>query len=268
MSKGKEMPWSVAVLTVMQELKGPVHYKEIAEEIAKRKLRTSLGATPAQTVNATNFQANAKDANYGVVGVGKGFYQLKDKVGTSDLPVAKAEQVVEAAAPDSEVNVGLIRSFGIYWRAELVDWKSSPKLLGAEQDGAAPVDFSEQRGVYILYDRNRVLYVGRVVDRGLGQRLYQHTKDRLTGRWDRFSWFGLRPVLDDASLGEIGEVPLKADFVIATLEALLIEALEPAQNRRGGDQFAVYEYLQVTDPAIAVREDERMVMKLIAKLKS
>jgi hypothetical protein len=43
--------------------------------------------------------------------------------------------------------------------------------------------------------------------------------------------------------------------VIETLEALLIESLEPPLNRKRGDNFSGAEYLQVLDPDI---ENRRM----------
>lgn len=45
-----DMKWRDAIITVLQDADGAMHYTEIAEEIAKRKLRKNLGATPAATV--------------------------------------------------------------------------------------------------------------------------------------------------------------------------------------------------------------------------
>ena len=69
-----------------------------------------------------------------------------------------------------------------------------PRLLGVQQTGSTPVNFTEQVGVYVLYDVHRPVYVGRVTEPRIGIRLFDHTRDRLTGRWDRFSWFGVRGV--------------------------------------------------------------------------
>ncbi|MCD2451494.1 hypothetical protein GO003_013950 [Methylicorpusculum oleiharenae] len=41
--------------------------------------------------------------------------------------------------------------------------------------------------------------------------------------------------------------------LVATLESLLIEALEPPQNRKRGDDFAI-EYIQGIDPELKERE--------------
>ena len=45
-------------------------------------------------------------------------------------------------------------------------------------------------------------------------------------------------------------------------EAILIEGLEPRQNRKGGNDFG-FEFIQVPDTEM---EDEKMTMKVIQKL--
>ncbi|MBK8385370.1 MAG: hypothetical protein IPL11_06765 [Candidatus Accumulibacter sp.] len=42
--------------------------------------------------------------------------------------------------------------------------------------------------------------------------------------------------------------------MIGTLEALLIESLEPPQNRKRGDDFSAVEYIQDIDPELRERE--------------
>ncbi len=71
----------------------------------------------------------------------------------------------------------------------------------------------------------------------------------MSARWDRFSWFGLLPVSDSGQIGSLPEV-YGAAKLIPALEAILIEALEPRQNRKRGDDLAAVEYLQKVDPEI------------------
>ena len=78
-------------------------------------------------------------------------------------------------------------------------------------------------------------------------RLKFHTTDRLGGRWDRFSWFGLRSVGPDGKLSD-PSLRWSHSVVIETMEAVLIESLEPPLNRRRGDNLESVEYLQVEDP--------------------
>jgi len=87
---------------------------------------------------------------------------------------------------------------------------------------------------------------------------FEHTQDRLRGRWNRFSWFGVLSVKDDGVLGEM-ESDFSSEKLLETFEAVLIEVLEPPLNRKRGDGFSAIEYLQVTDPNIEREE----VMKLL-----
>jgi hypothetical protein len=48
------------------------------------------------------------------------------------------------------------------------------------------------------------------------------------------------------------------------MEALLIEGLEPPQNRRQGEGFNAVEFIQVTDPDIA-REQTREAIAQLTK---
>src|SRR5690606_469469 len=126
-------------------------------------------------------------------------------------------------------------------------------------------DFYKQLGIYLLYDGREVIYVGRTTDRPLGRRLFEHTIDRLSARWDRFSWFGLLPV---SETGQIGEVPdsYNAAKLIPALEAIMIEATEPRQNRKRDDDLAAVEYLQMVDPEIKRRKDKATLDAALNKL--
>ncbi len=52
-------------------------------------------------------------------------------------------------------------------------------------------------------------------------------------------------------------------MLIVTMEALLIEGLEPPQDRRRGDDFRAVEFLQVEDPDI----QKSQILSLIDELK-
>jgi hypothetical protein len=166
---------------------------------------------------------------------------------------------------DDEDETGLINAFGVYWRRNWVLW-SSVRLLGQQQTLSDPVDFSGEKGVYLLYDRRDVVYVGRATKQTLGERLKRHTVDRLNGRWDRFSWFGVYPVSEDGSLLSGATDTFSLENLIGTMEALLIEGLEPPQNRKGGDGFRDVEFVQVKDPKIQKTRFAQLMDKLKKKL--
>ena len=118
----------------------------------------------------------------------------------------------------------MIRSYGVHWRADRVNWgKQGPNnrgtLLGAASKSARAisVDFRRQRGIYALYADYELVYVGQTgsgSDR-LFKRLKAHRFDHLSERWNRFSWFGTQWVtqqhklsMDTAALHEAVEAGL------------------------------------------------------------
>lgn len=257
----KDTPWREAVVQVLKGAGTAMHYTEIAEQIQKQGLRKSLGATPANTV-ATTISLSVKHdgPETPFIKTEPGRFMYKGAQGSvNDLEAA--EDLGEPVADNP-----VVKCVGMYWNVDRVDWKTKPRLLGRQQLGSASVDFGDQVGVYLLYDRNRVVYVGRAVERPLGVRLSEHLKDRLNGRWDRFSWFGLRGV-DESGKLTTSDFTANMSQMISLMEALLIEALEPPLNRKRGDDFSEREYLQVDDPQLAARQQKAMVEKLLSNLK-
>lgn len=260
-----DMPWKSAILRVLNDAAGPMHYADVAQAIIDNGYRASVGATPAATV-AANLSQHLKGD---VIRVRPGVYETTKtrlEVGARDigLGVTGATGIPEGNDADVDAEeMGLINAFGMFWRRSEVDWsRRDARLLGAQQSGSREVDFGSQAGVYLLYDGSRVVYVGRVTEPRLGRRLWEHTRDRLTGRWDRFSWFGVRKVRADGSLMPVPGTGIAPESLIATMEALLIEGLEPPQNRRQGDGFNALEYIQNRDPEAAKRD----VLKELSRL--
>lgn len=252
-------PWRDAIEKVLKEAGTTLHYTDIADRIVKAKLRTSVGATPAATVSAfLTTTIKAQGANSPFVKVGRGEYILRGLASVDEQSKAVDEEKID------EAQYEIVTSFGMFWRRTLVGWSSTPRLLGMQQLGAKQVDFSGQIGIYLLYDGREVIYVGRSTDRPLGRRLYEHTADRLATRWDRFSWFGLLPVSDDGKLGS-----LPADYIsqkiVPAIEAILIEALEPRQNRRRGDDLSAVEYVQKEDPEIRRKQLKETLESVLDK---
>lgn len=260
------MSWREAIERVLGEECKPLHYAEISELILSRGYYKTEGATPDSTVNAQITGSIKHDGEKSpFLKVSRGTFSLRvaKPANTTSIPVSptialppatpKVLKEAQTSTVDQEPDESVIRCLGMYWQRDLVIWKNDPRVFGKQQALSKPVDFGTQRGIYILYDHHTVVYVGRSVDRPLGKRLYEHTIDRLGSRWNRFSWFGLLSVTDE---GKLVETPIKVALpsLIATLEALLIEALEPPQNRRRGDDFTVMEYIQDIDPEIKERE--------------
>lgn len=253
----------------MGEADGPLHYSEISEQILSRGYYETAGATPAATVNAQiTSSIKHEGSNSPFVKVGRGTFTLRSKGAAAvsgPLPARPAAETIDAEV-EAEDSESVIRCFGMYWQRDLVVWKNDPRMFGKQQANAKAVDFGKQNGLYILYDHHTVVYVGRAIDRPLGRRLYEHTIDRLGSRWNRFSWFGFHDV---TNAGVLRDVPLKTSLaaLVATLEALLIESLEPPQNRKRGDDFTAIEYIQDVDPELKEREIQNTLRAIEQKLR-
>lgn len=251
----KEHTWQEAIQLVLREAGGPLHYVRISEQIIAQGLKTRVGANPAGSVAAVLSQA-LSDENSLFQRVGSGEYALKET-----LRQAPAQVTTASVQDETEIETGALRAFGMYWQRDLVVWSGKPRLFGRQGPGASEVNFCDQVGVYLLHDRDRVIYVGRATDT-MFARLKAHTIDRLGGRWDRFSWFGLRSVREDGSLSEPSSAWTHT-VVIETLEALLIESLEPPLNRRRGDNLSAAEYLQTPDPEIDKMRKSQVITDML-----
>lgn len=265
-----EKSWKEAIKRVLSESKSPLHYTEISEEILSRGYYETDGATPAATVNAQLASSIKHDGEKSpFIRVAKGIFTLKHKdISNATNPQSIKQETNTGKIVDAEVEASdsIIQSFGMYWQRDLVVWRNDPKMYGKQQALAKPVDFGKQKGIYILYDHHTVVYVGRSIDRPLGKRLFEHTMDRLGSRWDRFSWFGL---LDVTQQGDLRETNLNTSLasLVATLEALLIESLEPPQNRKRGDDFSAIEYIQDIDPELKEREIQNTLRSIEQKMR-
>ncbi len=257
----EDLPWREAIEKVLKEAGTSLHYSDIADRIVASKLRKSIGATPSATVSyylTTTIKAQGAKAPF--LKVGKGEYILRGLATAAQPPkTPEEEEKVEEGQYD------IVTSFGMFWRRNLVSWGPSAKLLGTQQIGSSPVDFGGQLGIYLLYDGREVIYVGRSTERPLARRLYEHTADRLATRWDRFSWFGLLPVSEQGKLGVLPRDYLSQKIVPA-LEAVLVEAMEPRQNRRRGDDLSAVEYIQKEDPEIKKKQLKETFDSFIEKV--
>jgi len=61
---------------------------------------------------------------------------------------------------------------------------------------------------------------------------------------------------------------VETNIVIATMEAVLIEGLEPRQNRKRGDDCQAIEFLQVEDPRLEMNRKLAVVHELTEHLKT
>lgn len=246
-----EKTWREAIIRVLKEAGTAMHYSDIAEAILTNGYYKPDGATPAATVNSqvsASIKADGVKSPY--IRVSPGTFALRDVKETSNEP---APTSVATPSQDNDITGKFINAFGMYWQRDLVLWKKTPKLYGRSPASSFVIDFSKQRGVYLLYDHHTPVYVGRSTDQTISDRLFVHTNGRMAGRWNRFSWFGVLEPNNEGKLQETNSSLSESD-IISTLEAILIETLEPPQNRRQGDGFAGREFIQDIDPEIKKKQ--------------
>ena len=257
----QEMPWSAAIVLILEDAGEPLHYQEIARLIGERELRTLSGTTPVATVRGLLSQMTSEgnrvyDAR--IQRSARGVYEFVDPAQPVEVEDDRddIDDTIEEQAGVGPRIVG-VPAFGLYWEKEKVNWgRGSSGILGRQAVGSNAVDFSEQRGVYLLHKERSIVYVGRTTDT-LRRRLDWHNKDSKAPRWNRFSWFGFRDVNDDT--GELEGLPSEVNtpHLLTILESVLIEALEPPVNGRRGDYMGIL-YEQVPDPRIQEQEDAKI----------
>ncbi len=134
----------------------------------------------------------------------------------------------------------LIRAFGQFWNPEIIEWgKQGPsnkgQLLGDVRIGTkyVTIDFWEAKGIYVLFDRFKCVYVGKALESSIGFRLRSHLSDRFAGRWDMFTFFSVSTVNKiKKNTRDPGQRQVTKGTTINTLEALAILVADPNLNRK------------------------------------
>lgn len=169
----------------------------------------------------------------------------------------------------------LIKTYGLFWKREDVFWgrpKKSGNLFGipAHKKKANPIDFREQTGIYVLYADYKIVYIGQAGNGNakLFTRLKKHCNDDLAGRWNQFSWFGLKYVLKEGALSkDVLSASIPRKTMLNHIEAILIDASEPPLNRQGGRWGQlIKQYLQHRDDENLGYTDKEILRKLEKKI--
>ena len=124
-----DLKWKEAIERVLNEEKKQLHYTIIAELIAERGYRKSLGATPQDTVSA-QLSTDVKKADSIFAKTDKGYYILRKYLNQTDNnSIDDNEPEIINDIIVTTDNHKIINAFGIYWNRNLVHWKSQPDLL-------------------------------------------------------------------------------------------------------------------------------------------
>lgn len=269
------MQWKYAIMKVLQDHVGLMHYTEIADSVMNQELRDRYGATPANTVNVYLFK-NPYLFEYLDNDESSG-WRLKEIVPENELAEMKRQFVIrdeilrrKAAAlqlDDSQEDTGqeeiigddeqddisedtpsdmesldaqkktnFVTSKGIMWKRDActIDSKGM-RLYGIQntKELTQYIDFTYQVGIYILYMDKNPVYVGQAIKQSLGIRLKQHTVDRLRSSWNRFSWFGIKPIDNNGQLVDLEDQAYSTKALINGLEGVLIDIVGIANLRNG-----------------------------------
>lgn len=165
----------------------------------------------------------------------------------------------------------IIANMGLFWLRDAVYWgergagkkgRLRGKLSTALKSN--PVDFWKQIGIYALYSDYQLAYVGQSGGRsaGLGPRMRVHLTDDFAGRWNMFSWIGLRFVKrTDSDLSNLmmnSQRNARVSALLDVFEGILIAFAEPrlnGQDGRFGDDVA--RYIQVPDEKAVSADQQR-----------
>ena len=165
----------------------------------------------------------------------------------------------------------MIRNYGLFWREDRIFWGWRGKqghLNGQEVDNrtgktkttSRPIDFQYQIGIYALYYDFELVYIGQAgastKDGGKGRtlldRFRDHRDNRHSGRWDRFSWFGVQNVKSNKELSDYYKAVTKVTNrqILDLFEAVPIALSEPKLNlQRGNLKDYATQYSQWYDPS-------------------
>ncbi len=154
----------------------------------------------------------------------------------------------------------LIKAYRQYWNPDIVDWgKQGPSNKGKlhgdvkfKDNKAIAIDFWNAKGIYVLFDRFKCIYVGKALESSIGNRLRSHLSDRLAGRWDMFSFFTVSTInkttKNTRDTNDLGHRQVPRSVVVNSFEALAILVADPSLNRKREKFSDAMEAIQSKQP--------------------
>ena len=208
MVKNMETPlktWIEAITEALKVEAKPASARRILEIIRQNNIREISGETPEQTI-ASNLASTPET-------------YIRTEPGIFRLRLESEPYKEPQPTPEEEIEENLINYYGIMWDRN--DNQLRREILHGLLDGE-PTTLPGKKGIYLLYQNDTLIYIGRITERTLAKRLNEHTKDNLGHRWTKFSFF------------LFNEVKLDQTGVTIGIEALLLEILNPTSNRSCG----------------------------------
>ena len=118
----ENLSWRSAVLKVLADTGGSLHYTEVEQRIMEQGLRPKIANSQA-TTNSTLRDLMSSSGRNGVREIynQKGVYALETVASALNRKLREEE----AAAQNS--GIIKIEAFGLFWRRDLVNWESGTK---------------------------------------------------------------------------------------------------------------------------------------------
>jgi hypothetical protein len=227
------------IIDVMSMTEEELDYERIAVELSEHGHIGVFGVMPRKLICSVVEDAIAKKGDQcPIVRTEPGVYIARK--------FAKPEHIQVSRANYSPT--GIITCYGQDWLRELRLWDTTLDLIGCQFRQSPRIDFTNQVGIYALSWKSpergqHLVYTGVTGDRPLGECLQTHTQDRLASQWNRFSFYGMRPIHEDGTVGALS-AQCTMDDVIASLSSILVEVASPIKNRRSFDYFSTLEFMQ------------------------
>jgi len=171
----------------------------------------------------------------------------------------------------------LLRTYGLMWNPELVDWGSPGAGLKGRLVGEVRykrkkinIDVWAGTGIYVLYNDFQPVYAGKALGMDLGARVRNHLSDRLVDRWDSFSFYLVNKCRKSSNPGLSSDPTtrgVKTNHIVDTLESLIISIANPPLNRRHESLPKADEVSQVpVREVVDIHERVRKIYEMVEKM--
>jgi hypothetical protein len=136
--------------------------------------------------------------------------------------------------------------FGQHWNwSDVTITPQGVKVFGAEYIGGPKIEFTEQIGVYFLGNDEDLLACQGWINKSLGETLETHAPEFFSGKYDKFTWIGFRPVFQ----GKLDLLPAFNPMYQQPLSLILIKAFTPFEDMLDGEKkstahLIMTEYIQ------------------------
>jgi hypothetical protein len=239
-----------AIKKVLSSSLEPQDIDQIAVQLSMEGDLRRHGVVPLRTIYS-HLENAVKDEGdcCPFIRTSTGCYMLKAKASSRHILAARKSCATEKPNEGGQRARGIFTCYGLAWQRNRVVWTPNPEILGCQFQATIPVNFCQQIGFYALQKQNGdVEYVGHTVEQPIGACLYYHTLYRLSYRWERFSFFGLRPVSDRGTFGRL-PADFKAADIMASMGVIMVELARPLVNKKAFNLVSTLEFSQWEIPA-------------------